>query len=82
MKQEEIFALVVRNICEVIPELENHPFQRSDRLVDLGANSVDRAEIVTLSMEALSLKIPRVELFGVKNIGELADVLYAKLQSA
>ncbi len=29
---------------------------------DLGANSIDRAEIVTMTLEALSLPIPRVEL--------------------
>jgi polyketide biosynthesis acyl carrier protein len=28
--------------------------------------------------ESLSLEIPRIELFGVKNIGELADVFYVK----
>lgn len=82
MTREEVFQMIVRNTCEVIPELESHEFKREDRLADLGANSVDRAEIVMMSMEALSLQIPRVELFGVKNIGELADVLYDKLQQA
>ncbi|MCX8131985.1 MAG: acyl carrier protein [Clostridia bacterium] len=81
MNKEEIFRLIVQHVCEVIPELEGHEFKFDDRLVDLGANSVDRAEIVTMTMESLSLKIPRVELFGVKNIGELAEVIYEKLQS-
>jgi polyketide biosynthesis acyl carrier protein len=78
MNKEDIFNLVVRHSCEVIPELESHNFKPSDRLTDLGANSVDRAEIVSMTMEALSLQIPRVELFGAKNIGELIDVLYEK----
>lgn len=82
MNKEDVFMLVVRQSCEVIPELEGHEFKASDRLVDLGANSVDRAEIITMAMEALSLQIPRVELFGAKNMGELVDVLYEKLQSA
>jgi len=81
MIESDLFALVTENICEVLPDLKNHNFQYSDRLVDLGANSVDRAEIVARTMEALSLKIPRVELFGVKNIGELTQLLYQKLQS-
>lgn len=80
MNEKDIFDIVIRNICEVIPELSNHEFKYSDRLTDLGANSVDRAEIVTMSMEALSLNIPRVELHGVKNIGDLAKVLYEKSQ--
>ena len=81
MVEKDIFNLIIRQICEVIPELNGHEFKYEDKLTDLGANSVDRAEIVTLSLEALSLNIPRVELHGVKNIGELTKVLYEKSQS-
>ncbi|MEE4561232.1 acyl carrier protein [Paenibacillus polymyxa] len=79
MRKEEVFEIVKGCICEVLPELNDHQFQYDDRLVDLGADSVDRADIVMKSMEALSLNTPRVELSGVKNVGELADALYAKL---
>jgi polyketide biosynthesis acyl carrier protein len=82
MIKEELFAIVVRHACEVLPDLEAHEFEPTDRLVDLGANSVDRAEIVMMIMESLSLRIPRVELFGVRDIGELVDVLHQKLQAA
>jgi polyketide biosynthesis acyl carrier protein len=81
MNKKDIFALVVRHSREVIPELEDHEFKPGDRLADLGANSVDRADII-MTMEALSLRVPRVELFGAKNIGELVNVFYEKLQSA
>ncbi|WP_127570484.1 acyl carrier protein [Paenibacillus xylaniclasticus] len=81
MRKEEVFEIVKGCICEVLPDLKNHHFQYEDRLVDLGADSVDRAEIVTRAMEALSLQIARVELSGVKNVGELADALHYKLQS-
>jgi polyketide biosynthesis acyl carrier protein len=82
MNKEDIIKLIARHSNEVIPALEGHDLKPSDRLVDLGANSVDRAEIITMTMEALSLQFPRVELSGAKNIGELADVFYDKLQSA
>ena len=81
MGKDDIFELVVRHSCEVIPELENHTFQRSDRLNDLGANSMDRADIIMMTMESLSLQIPRVEVFGAQNIGELVDLLCAKSYS-
>lgn len=70
MNKEEIFKLVVQHSCEVIPEMEGHEFKPSDRLADLGANSVDRAEIIGMTMEAWSLQIPRVELFGATSIGD------------
>jgi polyketide biosynthesis acyl carrier protein len=82
MNREEVFELIKRHTCEVIPELNDHAIQRSDRLADLGANSVDRAEIIMMTMEAMSLKIPRVDLYGATNIGELADVFYDKSQTA
>ena len=76
MKKEDILEIIVSHICKVIPELKSHTFQPEDRLKDLGANSLDRSDIIDMTMESLSLKIPRVEVFGAKNIGELADILY------
>ena len=81
MTIQEILELIKCHTCEVIPELEGHSFQPTDRLKDLGANSVDRADIIMMTMEALSLNIPRVEVFGADTIGDLADVLYEKLLS-
>lgn len=78
MNREEIFSLIVRHTCQLLPELENHAFQDNDQLKDLGANSIDRAEIITMTMEALSLQFPRVELSSATNIGELADIFYEK----
>jgi polyketide biosynthesis acyl carrier protein len=82
MTQQQIFEIVVRHTVEILPELEGHTFSPTDRLQDLGANSIDRAEITMAVMEELELKIPRVELSGVSNMGELVEVLYAKLQTA
>ena len=81
MTEEAVFEIIVLMICEVMPELEGHAFQLDDRLVDLGANSIDRAEIVTMILEALSLPIPRVELSGAKSIGDLVRILYEKTSS-
>lgn len=82
MTKQEIFEVVVRNTREVLPELEGYTFQPTDQLANLGANSVDRAEIVMIIIEELDLKIPLVELSTAKNIGELVEVLYGKLQTA
>ena len=42
---------------------------------------MDRAAIVMMVLEALALKIPRTEVFGPNNIGELADLLHKKLHA-
>ena len=71
----QIFETVTRNIVAVLPDLAGHAFQPTDQLVELGANSVDRADIVMTTMDELGLKIPRTELASARNLGELANVL-------
>jgi polyketide biosynthesis acyl carrier protein len=78
----QILQLIADSAREVLPELQAHVFIASDRLADLGANSVDRAEIAMLVQEALNLSVPRVELFAPGDIGELADLLVKKLNVA
>ncbi len=82
MTKTEILGLIAKHTREMIPGLDAHTFVESDRLVDLGANSVDRAEIAMMVQESLDLSVSRVELFGPKNIGELADLFLAKLAVA
>jgi polyketide biosynthesis acyl carrier protein len=76
--RQEVFDLVIEHVRNVLPDLDGVDVQPTDSLRDLGANSMDRAEIVMSVMDALSLSIPRVELFGPKNVGELVDLLHAK----
>ena len=82
MTKDEIFEIITNHTREVLPELEKYQFKSDDHLKALGANSVDRAEITMMAMESLSLQVPRREMVGVQNIGELADLLHEKLQSA
>lgn len=78
----EVLDLIARHTREILPGLESHQFIPSDRLVDLGANSVDRAEIAMMVQESLGLSVQRVELFGPKNIGELAELFLQKLDAS
>lgn len=82
MTKTELLDLIARHAREIVPGLDDHQFAASDRLADLGANSVDRAEIAMLVQESLGLSVPRVDLFGPKNIGELADLFLTRLNAA
>jgi polyketide biosynthesis acyl carrier protein len=75
---EHIFEIIVRHTKEIIPDLESHAFQPSDSLRALGANSVDRADIIMMTLETLELDIPLVEMAKAENIGELAGIIHAK----
>lgn len=81
MNKEQIFNRIKKYTCEIAPELEEVPISQTDSLKNLGIDSVNRAEVLMMVMEDLSLNIPRIELAGAKNIGELADLFVEKLEA-
>lgn len=76
--KQEIFALILKHVHTVMPHLRETSIQPSDSLRELGANSMDRADIVMGVMEDLALTIPRVELSGPRTLGELVDLIHEK----
>lgn len=79
MNKEQIFEIITLHTRAVIPALKEHGFQWSDALKSLGANSIDRSEIIMMTLESLSLNIPLIEIARAENIGELAGILHGKL---
>lgn len=78
MDKQAIFSLITKHIVEVIPRLEQYDFQWTDSLRALGANSIDRSEVVMMTLEAMELDIPLAETIRAENIGELAALLHEK----
>ena len=76
--EESIFAVVKENVLEILDELDEAAVILDISLKDLGANSLDRAEIVTGSMEDLGLSFPMRELAKISNIRELVNFLHSK----
>jgi len=76
MDRNEVFAVVKSIVLKVLPEVRADDVTLDTSLVELGANSVDRVEVSMLSMEALKLKIPRIELHGARNLAGLVDILH------
>lgn len=76
--KDEIFSIIGEYCKEVLGDLDDYSFKFGDSLKTLGANSIDRAEIVGLTLEFFELDFPRTELFGAKNMGELAELIYEK----
>lgn len=79
MNLEAVFNVITGHVKEVLPSLESHQFEMGDALKDLGANSIDRSEIIMMTLESLSLNIPLIEIARAENIGELAGILHEKL---
>lgn len=79
MDRESILAIIIGQAREVVPELGAQPISGDDAMADLGVNSIERSEIVMNTLEAIGLDLPMVQTHGPRNLGELADLLHAKL---
>ncbi|AJQ95106.1 acyl carrier protein [Gynuella sunshinyii] len=75
MSVNEIFEILVKYTKEVVPSLQDHIFSLDDSMRELGANSVDRSEIIMLTLEELSLNLSLLKLSSAQNLGELATVI-------
>jgi polyketide biosynthesis acyl carrier protein len=76
--KEQILEIVTRNLLEILPDLDGAKIDPSQSMKDLGANSVDRMDVVIQTKEELVLKFPLHELGGVENLQGLVDFFYAK----
>lgn len=77
--KKEIINQIRENLIEIIPELAGEEISNDTSLVDLGANSIDRGELITLTLERLDSDISRIEFVGVQSIQELADLITEKI---
>ena len=78
MTKEAIFEIVKRNLLEILPDLSADKIDPSQSMKDLGANSVDRLDVIIQTKEELGLKFPLHELGTVENMQGLIDFLYVE----
>ncbi len=76
--KNQIVEKIRENLVEIIPELEGKNISNDELLVNLGANSVDKAEIIVLTLEQIQKEIPRIELASAQTINELANLIVEK----
>lgn len=81
MTKEKIFGLLKGNIKDILFDLDENAISIDKSLKSLGANSIDRADIIMQTMEELGLKMQLVEFGGAKNIEGLVDLFYEKLNN-
>lgn len=79
MDRNAVLAVIIEQIRVVEPVLAGQEIKAEDSMVQIGLDSMSRQEVLILAMEALGLNLPMVQLFGPRNLGELADLLHAQL---
>lgn len=75
--QQEIFEVVKQNTIKVLMDVDPSLITLDTSLTELGANSIDRVEVVMYSMEQLGIEVPRTEFRGVRDIRTLVDLLHS-----
>lgn len=75
MTRDELFDTVKRNILEVLPDLDACAVTGDKSMKDLGANSIDRADVIIQTMEQLGVTFKISELAEIRSIGGLVDFL-------
>lgn len=78
MTQTDILKMIQENLISILPHLNPDDITPNQSMRDLGANSIDRADILVRTMEQLQLKVPLIEFATLSNIGELVDLFYSK----
>lgn len=72
---DPVLAAIRRNVLAVLPDLDPVLVDEPRTLAELGCNSVDRADVVAMTMYELGVTIPVNEFGGVQDIGGLARLL-------
>ncbi|MCP4313772.1 MAG: acyl carrier protein [Bacteroidetes bacterium] len=81
MTKEKIFELIRENLLELLPELEGVSIDPQQSMKELGANSIDRVDVILQTMEAMSIKFPLSDLRKLENIQGLIDFLYDRCET-
>ena len=75
MSEDAIFAAVKRNLLLVIPDLDGLPISIDDTLAGLGCNSIDRLDVVAMTLEDLAVRVPVHALQQAGSIRGLVELL-------
>ena len=78
LNKNEVFEVIKQKIVKVLPGISKEQVDIGKSLSELGANSIDRMEVVVLSMESIGIKFPLVELAEIKNLEGLVEFFYNK----
>ena len=79
MTKDELLNIIKTNLYDIIPELEEEEFSLDEKFVDLGMNSIDRGELITMTLESLDSDIARVEFVSANTINDLIDLFVSKM---
>jgi acyl carrier protein len=82
MAREDVLALIVRHLREVLDDIGPERAEPDIALSEMGATSLDVAEVVARSSRELGVEVPRSVLAGLTDLDALGDLLYLAVSRA
>lgn len=74
MDPQEIFTLIRANLVEVLGDVDATAVTMDRSLAELGCNSVDRAEVATMTMADMGIRVPVMEFQDATSIESLVGL--------
>ncbi|MEJ8307080.1 phosphopantetheine-binding protein [Saccharibacillus sacchari] len=81
MEYQTIFLILVQKIKEILPEVQLEDITPDVSLRDVGANSIDRMDILVSSMQQLNVKVPMVNFAKAQTLHELVLIFQESARS-
>jgi len=78
MTHDKIWEVLCRHVLDVLDDVRKDEVQPGRSLRDLGANSLDRMDILVGAVNELRLEVPTAALATTPTLGELAELLRAR----
>ncbi len=82
LNEKQVFEIIKDVITEVMPDIDQAQILANNKFTDLGANSVDKIEVVAMSMEKLEVAIPLTKFANIGSIGDLVRVFFEEVSEA
>ncbi|MEU0880584.1 phosphopantetheine-binding protein [Lentzea sp. NPDC005914] len=77
MTEQEIFAVLRRHLLDVLPDLDEGRIRLDRSMKDLGANSIDRMDVVIGVQDELGVTVPAAAMKDVHDLRSLVVALQA-----
>ncbi|GGP51543.1 phosphopantetheine-binding protein [Saccharothrix coeruleofusca] len=75
----EVERAILAAVAEIVPGVARADITADKHLRDLGADSVDRVEIILSVLDRLGVREPLASFSDLPNIGALTEFLYERM---
>jgi polyketide biosynthesis acyl carrier protein len=78
---DELLTVVLESVREILPTVDPARLRPELHLRDLGADSIDRVEIIVTVLDRLGLDEPMASFTDLSDIGQMVDLLCRRTSS-